>query len=416
MNVLQRYSLVTMSSSPKNGDPVLNIHRQVRRNVLNKLDSPKFQEAFEWLLNKIRKEFPHQSPFAEPLSRQWKQCGEWIFHLTSMNAIVKTHKSKLLVPGIFLKMLVDGSIYLWERGLLKEGHFMISSARHLCEDGDPDRTLLAEIYSFQGCILSDQGETRQAKDSFSREVQLQKEHFQDLHRHQVKPSMTEEIKLANAYNNLAGINCALAEFSEAFLHNQLSLSIKERWKDKTDLEYLLSLTYNNLGNVCGLQNRWDDAETWYTKALAIPEEKHYAPRLALIYHNFGCMRITQGLFTKATTLLTEAVQLRTENLGDHYDTANSLHLLALCYQRTGGSEDARDLLKEALRILEGQDLRDKRRIARTKFMQSNVLQKLSDPSAAVLRREALESRAEILGKPPTGQETEEDFDDLVPYI
>jgi hypothetical protein len=59
----------------------------------------------------------------------------------------------------------------------------------------------------------------------------------------------------------------------------------------------------------------------------------YIPRRALTFHSYGCPRLAQNLVDDARDLLTEAVQLRTEKLGDHYDTASSRHMLACCYYR-----------------------------------------------------------------------------------
>jgi tetratricopeptide (TPR) repeat protein len=321
-----------------------------------------------------------------------------------------------VIPELLAELLVDGAIYLWERGLLAQAHQLITSAKSICEDGEYNPQLLSGVYSFQGCILSDSGDLEQARLCFTQEVYHKRWHLKDLQRKNKKPDMIDEIQLANAYNNLAGILCANGDFKEAELNNQLSLYLKERWKHKGDLDYLLSLSYNNFANVFGLQGRWDEAALWYQKALSIPEEKHYTPRRALVYHNFGCMRLNQGHLQEALEYLTEAVQLRIEKLGDHYDTANSLHILATCYRKEGKLLEARDLLKEALRMLDSQHLRDPRRIARTEFLLSLVLEDLGDPKASQLRQDARKIREQVTGKAASGSEKEEDYDDLVPYI
>jgi len=164
---------------------------------------------------------------------------------------------------------------------------MITSAKEICEGQKCDLRLLAGVYSFQGCILSDLGEFEQARLCFTREVQNKQQYLQELRRDRKTPSMTDEIQLVNAYNNLAGILSTCGDLKEAMLNNRLSLAIKERWKDKADLDYLLSLSYSNFANVTGLQRNWTEATGWYQKALDIPEEKLYIPRRALVYHNFG---------------------------------------------------------------------------------------------------------------------------------
>jgi tetratricopeptide (TPR) repeat protein len=317
-------------------------------------------------------------------------------------------RSKLEVPDILTELLVDGAIYLWERGLLDQGYELIASAEEICSIvSNCSQPLRAAVYSFRGCILSDRGLIDEASECFKQEVNYRREHLRSLTKAGKRPTIVDEIQLANGYNNLAGIFCACGSFTEAEIYNELSLQIKERWRKRGNLEYLLSLSYSNRANVLGLQQKWSEAASWYQKALDIPREKQYGPRLALIYHNFGTMRLQQGHLDEATKLLTEAVELRTENLGYHYDTANSLHTLAACYRKSGKLVEARDVLVEALKMLDSPHLR--------------VLERLGDSNASALRQEARDIRAQLGSKPVLargegGDDGEEDYDALVPYV
>jgi tetratricopeptide (TPR) repeat protein len=144
--------------------------------------------------------------------------------------------------------------------------------------------------------------------------------------------------LANAYNNLAGIYCAQGNFSDAELHNELSLGLKKRWQDQRNLGYLLSLSYHNMALVNARQGKFEDAAGYFEQALVISEPNESTVRRALTYHNYGSMRFAQGQITVALGLLETAFQLRWESLGDHYDTATSLHMLASCYQALGDED------------------------------------------------------------------------------
>ncbi|EXJ78232.1 hypothetical protein A1O3_09393 [Capronia epimyces CBS 606.96] len=433
-NRLQKYSLI--GSYPANEDSAsvtVRVHRQVRRHLFASQTSSDLSTAFSWIVKKLRKEFPHQSPFAEPLSRSWPQCESWISHLIALNEVAVAYRNKLPVSEGLAEVLVDGAIYLWERGLLAQGRDLILSARNICESGATDQLLLAEVYSFHGCILSDAGEIDKALFCFNQQVNIRRNQLHELKRQNVAASMWDEIKLANAYNNLAGILTAHRDFDKAGMYNDFSLQLKERWKHTVDLDYLLTLTYQNFANNLAQQEKWDVAAEWYDKALAIPEEKHYFPRRALLFHNYGHLRLQQSMLPEACTLLTEAVQLRTTNLGDHYDTANSLHLLACCYRKMDEPINAsvtvnlgsplttvncfdRDLLREAIKILEQPHLNDRRRIARSKFQLSLVLRQMNDPEGPQLALEAAQMRMDILGQALEDSVGEEDFDELVPYV
>ncbi|EME80972.1 uncharacterized protein MYCFIDRAFT_76918 [Pseudocercospora fijiensis CIRAD86] len=172
-------------------------------------------------------------------------------------------------------------------------------------------------------------------------------------------TMTEEIQLANAYNNLAGIYCAQERYSDAELHNRLSLAMKKRWEHRGGLEYLLSLSYTNLAIVHGQQRNYDEAAKDFEKALAIGDGIAYTPRRALL-----------------------------------------------------------DLLFEALRVLKTtsrDSSADRCRIARTKFKLSLVLRDLGDPRAPVFKKEAQELKLREAGS-ASDPELEESYDALVAYI
>jgi tetratricopeptide (TPR) repeat protein len=227
---------------------------------------------------------------------------------------------------------VDGAIYLWERGLLDQAKNLTLAAKDIIENQDCDRLLIAEVYSFHACILSDSGDLDQASFYFERQVANRRQHLLELKDRCQTATMVDEIQLANAYNNLAGVYCAQGRYTEAELHNELSLSIKKRWEQHDNVSYLLSLSYQNIAIVCGRQGRFDHAATYFDKALSLSGSSEYTLRRALAYHNYGSMRLWQGQVDQARQLLETAYNLRWESLGDHHDTAASLHMLAACYQ------------------------------------------------------------------------------------
>lgn len=423
------------SSSTNNGRPALSIHRQVRKYVLNHLDQKTLRKASSWALQLLRKKFPHQSPFAEPLSHLWPQCEQWIAHVISLNVAIRQVKNLSVLPQDLPELFTDASIYLWERGLLEQGRELILSAKALVEAPESDILLKDSVYSFYGCILSELGDLDQAFFYFSQHAHHRKDNLLSLQRLGKQATMLDEIRLANAYNNVAGILCAQGRYQEAELNNTLSMKIKERWAAEHDLRYLLSLSFSNLANVFGRQEKWDQAAQYYEKAIDIGKESNDTTRRALTYHNFGCMRLEQHQVVAARDLLTEAFQLRSEALGDHNDTATTLHMLALCHHRLGDIINARcvlsisrlyhqsltfgrDLLLEAARILEkNPQEQNRRRIARSKYKLSHVLRELHDPRCEDFLSDAQRLRTEVISADEaSGEENEATFDALVAYI
>jgi tetratricopeptide (TPR) repeat protein len=284
------------------------------------------------------------------------------------------------------------------------------------------------------------GDLDQAFFYFSEHPHHRNENLLSLQRQGKQATMLDEIRLANAYNNVAGILCAQGWYQEAELNNTLSLKIKECWTAECDLRYLLSLSFSNLANVFDRQEKWDQAAQYYEKAIEIGKESNDTTRRALTYHSFGCMRLEQRQVIAARDLSTEAFQLRSEALGDDNDTATTLHMLALCHYRLGDIINARcvlcvyrcpvcssynqsltfgrDLLLEAVRILEKTPQeQNRRRIARSKYKLSHVLRELHDPRSKDFLFDARRLRTEVMSADEVrGEENEATFDALVAYI
>jgi len=314
------------------GSSHFSVHRQVKRHVHNHLKAAQLQNAFDWALKRLRQLFPRQSPYAEPLSNRIKGCSEWISHIIAINRAASLLKETLQLPQLLAQLFQDGATYLWARGLLEEGKGLTLAAKEICESHkDCDQLLIGEVYSFHACILSDSGDIDQAATYFERSAQNRREHLFRLKQNHQTADMLDEILLANAYNNLAGIYCAQGRYSDAELYNELSLGIKKRWEKQSNLSYLLTLSYQNIAMVYARRGKFDDAAIYFEKAIALSDPDESMVRRALTFHNYGSMRYAQGLVALAQELMEQAFQLRWESLGDHYDTATSLHMLAACY-------------------------------------------------------------------------------------
>jgi tetratricopeptide (TPR) repeat protein len=337
MNKLRRYSL--LSKTRIEGSHILSVHRQVKRHVRNRLTPAQLQKAFDWILRRLRQLFPRQSPYTEPLNDKFPECGLCISHIIALNHAALSLKDSLKVPELMAQLLQDGATYLWARGLLEEGKSLTLAAKDICEARpDCDQLLIGEVYSFHACILSDSGDVNQACTYFEKAVDNRRQHFLRLKNARKLPTMVDEILLANAYNNLAGIYCAKGDYSDAELYNELSLRLKKRWEKEQNLGYILNISYQNMALVNACQGKLNDAAGYFDQALAINDPNGSIVRRALTYHNYGSMRLMQGQVDVALGLLETAFQLRWERLGDHYDTATSLHMLAACYQVQGDKE------------------------------------------------------------------------------
>ncbi|KAL8979026.1 MAG: hypothetical protein Q9205_005539 [Flavoplaca limonia] len=185
------------------------------------------------------------------------------------------------------------------------------------------------------------GHFDEAEQLFQDCVISEKKIMEQLRAVGAKATMDHEIRLANAYNNLAGIQCCQKRYGDAGLHNMLSLELKQRWSERPNVKNLIGLSYSNLGNLHGRQGHWDVSAEYFEKALALGQSENLVLRRALTAHNYGCMRLAQGEVELARQLLTKAYQLRSEKLGDRSETAGTLHMLSLCHLDLNQMENAK---------------------------------------------------------------------------
>ncbi|CAN9264153.1 unnamed protein product [Alternaria alternata] len=313
---------------------ILSIHRQVRTYLRHKLDATQIRDGCSLAFRSLRHVFPHQSVIAEPLSLQWDQCAPWIEHLIALADGINRFSQKFDtfdIPVDVASLLVDGAIYLWERGLLDEGRNLTLTAKDIVEGRVCDQNLVANVYSFHGCILSDSGQLEEALKFFELEKDKRMERLKTGRNSNQPGDIFDQIRLANAYNNLAGVCCSLRKFGDAMVYNEMSLKIKQHGAKTLDVSYLQSLSYQNFGILYGQTGEYDKAEEFFKKAIELGANTDYTLRTALTYHNYGCMDYLRGRIESAKDHFEMAYELRQTSLGDHYDTAATLHMLAGCY-------------------------------------------------------------------------------------
>ena len=235
-----------------------------------------------------------------------------------------------------MSIFLDGSVYLWERGFPDQARNLIAAAEKYSANLSGN-VVLREIKNFGACILSDMGCFDEAEQLFQDYVHSEKKIWSSYEQWEPRQQLT----MRSAWRMPMTISSAFNAVGDAGLHNMLSLELKQKWSETPSINNLISLSYSNLGNLYGRQGGWDVSAEYFEKALGLGQFQNSVLRRALTAHNFGCMRLAQGQVELARELLTKAYQLRSEKLGDHYETAGTLHMLSLCHFQLGQLENAK---------------------------------------------------------------------------
>lgn len=142
----------------QNSEETLVIHRALQWKILQDLDKEprKRDEVFAQAFALIRKKFPLPSPIQVPEPEKWPACKQYLPHVLRLEHIA-THLLPSIKPSVDLaRLLSDGGINLWERGMTSEGLRLLKSAESILDDlQSDDSQLRANIHVIINLLIQD---------------------------------------------------------------------------------------------------------------------------------------------------------------------------------------------------------------------------------------------------------------------
>jgi len=182
---------------------------------------------------------------------------------------------------------------------------------------------------------------------------------------QVDDQLRNKIK-AKTYTLLGMVAQDQQKWEQAEQYYQKALEIKIEFNDRHDQ----AVTYHSLGNLAMEQQRWEQAEQYYQKALEIKIEFNDRYSQANTYHNLGIVVQEQRKWDLSLEYLFEALIIFAE-FGDEHDFGFTLRSLFRLWQT---SHD--EAILEAVAKVLGKMPKDVRDI----FENANVTTKEKDES------------------------------------
>gem|GEM_PF-2518177 len=143
------------------------------------------------------------------------------------------------------------------------------------------------------------------------------------------------------------------QYDEAFTWFKKALEIVEKVLGKDHPS--TATTYNNIAAVLDNQGKYDEAFTWFKKTLEIKERElgKDHPSTATTYNNIAGVLDNQGKYDEALALYQKALVIREKVLGkDHADTATTYNNIAWVYKNQGKYDEALAWYQKALEIFE----------------------------------------------------------------
>ena len=158
--------------------------------------------------------------------------------------------------------------------------------------------------------------------------------------------------IATCYHQLGMVAELRVRWDEAEAWYRKSLAVKEQLPEPVHV----ASTYHQLGLLAQRRRRWREAEEWFTKTLASDGADSAGTATASTYHQLGRVAEEQGLWDQAEAWYQKAVAIR-RRIDDRTNLAKSYYHLGIVAQERGDHERAEVWYHKALIIHEGLDNR-----------------------------------------------------------
>ena len=209
---LSRRNIIVVKT--QEDEQTLSIHRLLQANILQKLDKEprNRQQVFTQAFQLVRKKFPLPSPIQVPEPAKWAICREYLPHVLHLENVA-TKILPSIEPSVDLaRLLSDGGINLWERGMTSEGLRLLESAEALLDKLQCEEYLLrANIHVIINLLIQDYGLSRieESRERSRKALQIRLDYLM-----RCKPgdyTRNDNILLHNAWSDYG---CVLLQYND----------------------------------------------------------------------------------------------------------------------------------------------------------------------------------------------------------
>ena len=307
---LTRRNIITVHT--QNGEETLFIHRTLQGKILQDLDKEprKREEVFLQAFALIRKKFPLPSPIQVPEPAKWPACKKYLPHVLHIENVA-TNLLPSITPSVDLaRLLSDGGINLWERGMTSEGLRLLKSAETIldrlkCEESH----LRANIHVIINLLIQDCDLTRfeESRDRIRRALKIRLDHqMQSRTGHY---SRNDGILLHNAWSDYGCVLLQYNEYEKAEPMFEKCLVKYREWGTEAEIPYEY-YKYNHHMAFCRMYQHD------FVKAIDLAEKSVELIRLATgqssatskTISDLACIVLQSGDITRALSLYREVLE------------------------------------------------------------------------------------------------------------
>ena len=209
---LSRRNIISVNT--ENDEDILSIHRSFQQKILEELDRDprRREEVFSQAYELVRKKFPLPSPIQVPEPGKWPACKEYLPHVLALENVT-TKLLPSIIPSVrFARLLSDGGINLWERGMTSEGLRLLKSAESVLDRLESDQSQLrANIHVIINLLIQDYGLSHIAESKYRIRKALKIRLDYLIHCEPDRYTRHDGILLHNAWSDYA---CVLLQYND----------------------------------------------------------------------------------------------------------------------------------------------------------------------------------------------------------
>ncbi|KAL9041858.1 MAG: hypothetical protein Q9214_003963, partial [Letrouitia sp. 1 TL-2023] len=339
--VLLTYDLI--KRNPINA--TLSIHRLVQNTVRNRMTNEIRIIAFRVLINLLYHVYPRQQ-LGMAMEHAWDDCELFLPQVL----VVASHFLRLrdadLETKQFVEVLHNATWYMQEKGMFEQLLPLAETTKAIIAATDQGESLLmGEIYNTLGNVHLEIGNLEECEENFKR--------VRDI---RVKHCAPDDPSIANINNNLSLAETALERYETAVQLSYKTIKIRENLEDEQYSTYkkkTLPINYSNLCRILYTMGKLDEAADKGNHALELAKNTFglKSKNTAQAMYNLADVHMKRG-DESALHLHLQALGIRKDVLGSHYQTAGSCYKVACLLYTQGDAQGSQQLLSEALAMYE----------------------------------------------------------------